>query len=83
MTDTRHLDTMIALLKGSATTPAPRGKVVTLAAHPEGGTGDVYIITVNGKLTTYVVGRSAAEKDLADRAEAARKLGLSAIITVH
>lgn len=82
MTNTKHLDTAIAIFKGNAGSKrAPRkaqAEVVVLLGETS------YVITVNSKTVEAGEGDETHARQRADlRAEAIRKLGKTATVTVY
>lgn len=82
MSKTKHLDTAIAIFKGTAGSKrAPRAaqaEVVVLLGE------DSYIVTVNSKTVEAGQGNETHARQRAElRAEAIRKLGKSVTVTVY
>jgi len=82
MSKTRHLDTAIAIFKGTAGSKrAPRAaqaEVVVLLGE------DSYVITVNNKTVEADKGDETHARQRAElRAEAIRKLGKTTTVTVY
>lgn len=82
MSKTKHLDTAIAILRGTAGSKrAPRAAQAEIVVYVFAGW---YQVLVNGKeIATPSGDRAAAEQDAKQRAEAIRKLGKTVTVTVY
>jgi hypothetical protein len=82
MSKTKHLDTAIAILKGSAITKrAKRMAQVEIVVLADGAS---YTIQMNGKVLEEGAGTVAHAKERAEaRADRIRDLGKTCIVTVY
>jgi len=82
MTDTRHLDTAISILKG--TEGSKRAKRVAQVEIIVGAYGKAYTIQMNGKVLEEGVGTAEYAMERAnERASRIRALGKTVVVTAY